>query len=78
MIVLFGFSITSWSLLSTKQNLTEWDWDIMRDAFNWGIWKVFGQVAEPYKSPASGMDAVSGTVSIYFATNNETEFFVDD
>jgi hypothetical protein len=31
-----------------------WSWQLLRDIFNWGIWKVFGQVAEPYNGNVSG------------------------
>jgi hypothetical protein len=75
LILLFGFSITSWSLLTTNNqivwthvnngsffNVTVagdgsglWNWQLLRDVFNWGIWKVFGQVAEPYNDSVSGM-----------------------
>ncbi|CAF2089150.1 unnamed protein product [Rotaria magnacalcarata] len=50
-----------------------WNWHLLRDLFNWGIWKVFGQVAEPYKNNATDMDAVSendvyGTFVFLYAT----------
>jgi hypothetical protein len=32
-----------------------WNWQLFRNVFNWGIWKVFGQVAEPYDGAVSGM-----------------------
>ena len=75
LILLFGFSIASWSLLTTTQqvvwiNLTNGtsvnkfaitegsgdlrSWQLLRDVLNWGIWKVFGQVAEPYNGAVSG------------------------
>ncbi len=74
LILLFGFSIASWSLLATTQqviwsnttndsfyNVSEggsglWNWHLLRDVLNWGIWKVFGQVAEPYNGAVSGKD----------------------
>ncbi|CAF1088960.1 unnamed protein product [Rotaria sordida] len=36
-----------------------WNWQLLRDVFDWGIWKIFGQVAEPYKNNATDMDVVS-------------------
>ncbi len=75
LIILFGFSVASWSLLTTKEhviwpNVTNgsfsnatvvvesgdkmWRWQLLRDVFNWGLWKVFGQVAEPYNDAVSG------------------------
>ena len=77
LIILFGFSVASWSLLTTKEQVAwtnsingsssnasvmlqsgngQWKWQILRDVFNWGIWKVFGQVAEPYNDAVSGRD----------------------
>jgi hypothetical protein len=47
----------------------QWKWKILRDVFNWGIWKVFGQVAEPYKDSTSGMDAISGMNKIIKINN---------
>ncbi len=64
LIFLFGFSITSWALLTTssqvhwsynsKGELTNvtitddsihaWNWKLLRDVTNYGVWKVFGQV----------------------------------
>ncbi|CAF4664078.1 unnamed protein product [Rotaria socialis] len=92
LVFLFGFSITSWSLLSTNNQLTWlyatngsfinvtvasegrqlWNWQLLRDVFNWGIWKIFGQIAEPYKNSATGMDVISendiyGTVVFFYA-----------
>jgi hypothetical protein len=79
LIILFGFSVASWSLLTTKEqviwpNLTNgsssnatvvvgggdglWRWQLLRDVFSWGVWKVFGQVAEPYNDAVSGTDEV--------------------
>ena len=76
LVILIGFSVASWSLLTTKQQVVwpntthesshqttehvkvhdeSFEWQLLRDVFNWGVWKVFGQVAEPYN------DAVSGT-----------------
>ncbi|CAF3411131.1 unnamed protein product [Rotaria socialis] len=79
LIILFGFSVASWSLLTTKEQVI-WpnstnesfsnatvvvqgadvssSWQLLRDVFNWGIWKVFGQVAEPYNDAVSGTDEV--------------------
>ncbi len=72
LIILFGFSVASWSLLTTNEQViwpnesssnatvvTQSDnkmrrWQLLRDVFNWGIWKVFGQVAEPYDNAVSG------------------------
>jgi hypothetical protein len=79
LILLFGFSIASWSLLATTEqvkwlNATNrsfpsatvagegggdlWSWQLVRNVFNWGIWKVFGQVAEPFNGAVSGTDEV--------------------
>ncbi|CAF1396921.1 unnamed protein product [Rotaria magnacalcarata] len=77
LVILFGFSVASWSLLTTKEQVV-WpnstngsvsnatvvvqgadgssSWQLLRDVFNWGIWKVFGQVAEPYNDAVSGTD----------------------
>jgi len=64
LIFLFGFSITSWALLTTPLqvqwiyntrgdliNITisddhtdVWNWKLLRDITNYGVWKVFGQV----------------------------------
>ncbi|CAF2170894.1 unnamed protein product [Rotaria magnacalcarata] len=93
LVFLFAFSIASWSLLNTNNQITWlytvngsfidatvssedgkwWNWHLLRDLLNWGIWKVFGQVAEPYKNNATDMDAVSendvyGTFVFLFAT----------
>ncbi len=62
-IFLMGFSITSWSLITTNNqvNFTTagdgsttvtvagggsglWNWQIIRDVINYGVWKIFGQV----------------------------------
>ncbi|CAF1267373.1 unnamed protein product [Rotaria sordida] len=42
-----------------SENRVQWSWQLLRDVFNWGIWKVFGQVAEPFKNNASDMDVIS-------------------
>jgi hypothetical protein len=83
-MLLCGFSITSWSLLTTSSQVnwtyTEtgslfnvtvvsdgsglWSWQLLRDVFNWGIWKVFGQIDEPYNGVVSGTDAFVFTVSL--------------
>ncbi|CAF1190376.1 unnamed protein product [Rotaria sordida] len=42
-----------------SENGVEWSWQLLRDVFNWGIWKVFGQVAEPFKNNATDMDVIS-------------------
>ncbi|CAF3895452.1 unnamed protein product [Rotaria magnacalcarata] len=93
LVFLFAFSIASWSLLNTNNQITWlytvngsfidatvssedgkwWNWHLLRDLLNWGIWKVFGQVAEPYKNNATDMDAVSendvyGTFVFLYAT----------
>ncbi|CAF3856239.1 unnamed protein product [Adineta steineri] len=78
LVILFGFSVASWSLLTTKHQVIwpnttnesfssttvkvenddeRWSWQLFRDVFNWGLWKVFGQVAEPFN------DAVSDVLS---------------
>ena len=78
-IILFGFSVASWSLLTAKHqviwpNTTNgsfsnttlvveagagiWSWQVFRDVLNWGLWKVFGQVAEPYNHGVSGTHKV--------------------
>lgn len=64
LVFLFGFSITSWALITTSSqinwiyhengkllNITIandttilWDWKLLRDITNYGVWKVFGQV----------------------------------
>ena len=77
LIILFGFSVASWSLLTTKEQVIwpnatnrsssnatvvvegadgSWSWQLLRDVLNWGLWKVFGQVAEPYNDAVSGTD----------------------
>jgi len=85
LILLFGFSIASWSLLTTREQV-KWpkatnesfsrvtvvaesggellNMQLLRDVFNWGIWKVFGQVAEPYNGAVSGMNKVAPIVTI--------------
>ncbi|UJR11064.1 hypothetical protein I4U23_015247 [Adineta vaga] len=86
LILLFGFSIASWSLLTTTQqviwtNVTNStstnkftivegngessSWQLLRDVLNWGIWKVFGQVAEPYNGAVSENDAYGTFVFIF-------------
>ncbi|CAF1308094.1 unnamed protein product [Rotaria sordida] len=42
-----------------SENGVEWNWQLLRDVFNWGIWKVFGQVAEPFKNNATDMNVIS-------------------
>ncbi|CAM4824451.1 unnamed protein product [Rotaria magnacalcarata] len=79
LIFLLAFSISSWSLLPTNNQITWlyatsgslinvtvasedavlWNWQLLRDIFNWGIWKVFGQVAEPFTNNATDMEVVS-------------------
>jgi hypothetical protein len=64
LIFLLGFSIASWSLINTTNqvfwNYTDdgssfnvtlenggtglWNWEIIRDVTNYGIWKIFGQI----------------------------------
>ncbi|CAF4146733.1 unnamed protein product, partial [Rotaria sordida] len=65
LIFLIGYSVTSYSLLTTKQQviwnetsdnnpsttyeLTQdgsglWNWTIVRNVIDWGMWKVYGQV----------------------------------
>lgn len=84
LIILFGFSVASWSLLTTKEqviwsNVTNgsssnatvsvkandeiWKWQLLRDVFNWGLWKVFGQVAEPYDGVVSGTNQMISCMS---------------
>ncbi|CAF3233481.1 unnamed protein product [Rotaria socialis] len=50
-----------------EESNTVWNWQLLRDVFNWGIWKVFGQVAEPYN------DAVSGKNEVIFTATGETK-----
>ncbi|CAF4443711.1 unnamed protein product [Rotaria socialis] len=86
LIILFGFSVASWSLLTTKEQVI-WpnstnesfsnatvvvqgadvssSWQLLRDVFNWGIWKVFGQVAEPYNDAVSENDAYGTFVFLF-------------
>jgi len=86
LILLFGFSIASWSLLPSMKQATffnatggslsnvtvagesdrPWSWQLLRDILNWGIWKVFGQVAEPYNGNVSGMNKVVAVESDKF------------
>ncbi|UJR07341.1 hypothetical protein I4U23_011628 [Adineta vaga] len=87
LIILFGFSVSSWALLTTNSQILWpnasdntslqipriivdsselWNWQLLRDLFNWGIWKVFGQVAEPYNDSVSEND-ISGTFVFFFA-----------
>nr|ACD54609.1 transient receptor potential cation channel protein-like protein [Adineta vaga] len=40
-------------------------WQLLRDVLNWGIWKVFGQVAEPYNGAVSENDAYGTFVFIF-------------
>ena len=65
LIFLIGYSITSYSLITTKQQVIWddtsdnspstnytiaqngsdlWNWTILRNVINWGMWKVYGQV----------------------------------
>jgi hypothetical protein len=41
-----------------------WNQQLLRDIINWGIWKVFGQVAEPYNNAVSGTDKVIPIVAL--------------
>ena len=43
-----------------------WSRHLFRYVFNWGIWKVFGQVAEPYNdnSAVSGTDKIVSIVAV--------------
>ncbi|CAF1523950.1 unnamed protein product [Adineta ricciae] len=43
-----------------------WTWQLLRDVLNWGIWKVFGQIDEPFNNLVSDND-VYGTVVFLFA-----------
>ncbi|CAM4747934.1 unnamed protein product [Rotaria magnacalcarata] len=43
----------------TDENKVLSNWQLIRDVFNWGIWKVFGQVAEPYNDNNTDMEVVS-------------------
>ncbi|CAM2716883.1 unnamed protein product [Rotaria socialis] len=55
---------TSGSLINVtvaSEDAVLWNWQLLRDIFNWGIWKVFGQVAEPFTNNATDMEVVSGT-----------------
>ncbi|CAF3353546.1 unnamed protein product [Rotaria socialis] len=49
-----------------EESNTVWNWQLLRDVFNWGIWKVFGQVAEPYNDAVSENDT-NGTLVFLFA-----------
>ncbi len=40
------------------------DWQLLRDVLNWGIWKVFGQVAEPFNDKVSGTNRVALVVTV--------------
>ncbi len=40
------------------------DWQLLRDVLNWGIWKVFGQVAEPFNDKVSGTNKVAFVVTV--------------
>ena len=42
----------------TGENGRTWNWQVLRDVINWGIWKVFGQVAEPYDNAVSGTSPI--------------------
>jgi hypothetical protein len=84
LILLFAFSVTSWSLLTTNNqvnwtyaedgslfNVTVmddgtnlWTWQLLRDVSNWGIWKVFGQIDEPYNGVVSSMNRFIFTVDL--------------
>jgi hypothetical protein len=64
LIFLLGFSIASWSLINTTNQVSWnynadgslfnvtlenggsglWNWEIIRDVINYGVWKIFGQV----------------------------------
>jgi hypothetical protein len=87
LILLFGFSIASWSLLTTTEqvkwstatnssfsNFTVtgeggsdlWNWQLVRNILNWGIWKLFGQIAEPYNGAVSGTNTVDSIISIRY------------
>ncbi|CAF1111538.1 unnamed protein product, partial [Rotaria magnacalcarata] len=53
---------TSGSLINVtvaSEDAVLWNWQLLRDIFNWGIWKVFGQVAEPFTNNATDMEVVS-------------------
>jgi hypothetical protein len=41
-----------------------WNFQLFRDIFNWGIWKVFGQVGEPYNNAVSGVYKVLFIVTV--------------
>jgi len=82
LILLFSFSISSWSLLTTTDQVNWtytadgslynasvinggsdlWTWQLLRDVLNWGIWKVFAQIDEPYNGYVSGMNTFVITV----------------
>jgi hypothetical protein len=84
LVVLFGFSIAAWSLLTTPEQVV-WSntsnisfynvavagqvsdlggWQLLRDILNWGIWKAFGQVAEPYNGNVSGTNKIISLVAV--------------
>ncbi|CAF1465132.1 unnamed protein product, partial [Didymodactylos carnosus] len=65
LIFLFGYSISSYALITTREQVTWianangaparnytltndgtglWYWEILRNVFDWGMWKVYGQV----------------------------------
>ncbi|CAF1142512.1 unnamed protein product [Rotaria sordida] len=79
-ISFFGFLILfSYVLLvdyfplnrSASEGGIPWNWQLLRDVFNWGIWKIFGQVAEPYRDSSTDMDVVSGTDTCVLTTTIE-------
>jgi hypothetical protein len=39
-------------------------WQLLRDILNWGIWKAFGQVAEPYNGNVSGTNKIISLVAV--------------
>lgn len=41
-----------------------WSWQLLRDVFNWGLWKVFGQVAEPYNDAVSGTNYINTFITV--------------
>ena len=78
LVFLFGFSIASWSLMphmdndvidhnqTNQTNRSSWSWPILRDVIDWGIWKVFGQIAEPFDSFVSGTFIEFDTMRLIF------------
>ncbi|CAF1070434.1 unnamed protein product [Rotaria sordida] len=50
---------TNKSIQRSSEGGIPWNWQLLRDVFNWGIWKIFGQVAEPYRDSSTDMDVVS-------------------